>query len=90
MITIHFPPHLRRFVNVPETCQVPGTTIREVLDDLETRYPGIRGYLLHENGTLRQHVNLFLDQRLVQDRENLDQSLAEVAEMTVMQALSGG
>lgn len=90
MITVNFPPHLRRFIEVPDSCAAEGSTLREVLNDLENQFPGVSGYLLHENGTLRQHVNLFLDQRLCHDRENLDQSIADVEELTVMQALSGG
>ena len=90
MITVSFPPHLRRFINVPDSCQAEGETINEVLEYLENQYPGIRNYLLHENGTLRQHVNLFLDQRLFHDRENLNTSVVDVGELAVMQALSGG
>lgn len=89
-ITVHFPPHLRRFIDLPDSCEVAGQTIREVLQALEEKFPGILGYLTHENGTLRQHVNLFLDDRLYHDRENLNHSVESVKVLTIMQALSGG
>ncbi len=90
MIEVSFPPHLRRFIDLPENCQVNGKTVREILDDLETNYPGVQGYLLHENGALRQHVNLFLDERLIHDRQELSDSTEGVKELVIMQALSGG
>ncbi len=90
MITVTFPRHLRRFVDLPESCEATGGTLREVLDDVESRFPGVRNYLLHENGQLRQHVNLFLDQRLVTTQNDLNDPVAGATELTVMQALSGG
>ena len=90
MIEVSFPPHLRRFIDVPQSCSVDGQTVREILDELETSYPGLQGYLLHENGALRQHVNLFLDEHLIDDREELSDSTEGVKELVIMQALSGG
>lgn len=90
MITVHFPPHLRRFIDVPVSCEADGKTLQDVLHDLEKQFPGVSSYLLHENGSVRQHVNFFLDQKLLHDRNNLDLDVSEVQELAVMQALSGG
>lgn len=87
---VAFPPHLRRFIELPETCEVDGQTIAEVIDNLDEQFPGLRAYLLHENGHLRKHVNIFLNERLMLDREQLTDCVADVSEITIMQALSGG
>ncbi len=85
-----FPPHLRRFVDLPESCEASGNSLIEIIDHLEQQFPGFRGWLLHENGQLRQHVNIFLDERLLSDRQGLAEPVSDVHEITIMQALSGG
>ena len=90
MLQVRFPSQLLHHFNVPRQCDAEGETVADVLRSLEDRFPGLTGYLLHENGSLRQHVNLFLDQRLIQDREKLSDSVHGVSELFVMQALSGG
>lgn len=62
----------------------------EVVRDLERQYPGLTAYLVHEDGSLRQHVNIFLDERWLADRHRLSDSVAGVNQVFVMQALSGG
>ena len=90
MVRVHFSRHLLRHLPVPEQCVASGSTIREVIDDLERRFPGLTTYILHENGVLRQHVNVFLENRLLKDREALSDTLDGVEEISIMQALSGG
>ncbi|MEM7456920.1 MAG: MoaD/ThiS family protein [Planctomycetota bacterium] len=90
MITVRFPPHLKRFIDLPEEFSSDAESIPEILAQLESRFPGVSGYIVHENGSLRQHVNLFLDNRVVTDRESLSDDLTGVKELVIMQALSGG
>ncbi len=90
MIRVTFPPHLRRFIELPDECQAGGDDVRSVLNELEDKFPGLAGYLLHENGSLRQHVNLFLDERLITDRTGLSDTTKGIQELVIMQALSGG
>ena len=89
-IEVRFPPHLRRFIDVPEVYFLAGKTVREVVDQLEVEYPGVASYLLHENGNMRQHVNIFLGDKLISDRISLSDPLDGVDQITIMQALSGG
>ena len=87
---IHFSPHLRRFIELPDQTQSAKESLPEVIRDLDDRFTGLANYLVHENGSLRQHVNIFLDQRIVMDRQTLSDDLEGVKEIFFMQALSGG
>ena len=89
-IEVRFPPHLRRFMKLPEVHLSSGNTVREVVENLEVEVPGVSDYLMHENGTMRQHVNIFLGDKLISDRISLSDSLENVEHITIMQALSGG
>jgi len=67
-----------------------GRTLTEILDEMESNYPGVLSYLLDEHGSLRKHVNIFIDGTLIQDRIALSDSFADNCEIYIMQALSGG
>ena len=62
----------------------------EVLHSLNERFPGINEYLLEEDGTLRQHVNIFVQEDLIVDRINLSDTVKQEDEILIFQALSGG
>ncbi len=89
-VEVRFPPHLRRFIELPAVGAAQGNTLRELLDDLESQFPGVIQYIIHENGTVRQHVNLFVDGKLVVDENLSEIDVENVRELVVMQALSGG
>lgn len=40
---------------------LPGTTVGEVLRELERRHPPIVGWILDEQGRVRPHVNVFVN-----------------------------
>ncbi len=75
---------------MPPDCTAAGTTVAEVVRDLEQQFPGLAAYLVHEDGSLRQHVNIFLDKRWLADRRRLSDQIGGVEQLYVMQALSGG
>ncbi|TWT31352.1 ubiquitin family protein [Blastopirellula retiformator] len=90
MLAIEVTSHLRRLVTLPESIEVNAATVAAALDQLEQLAPRIDSYLRHEDGSLRQHVNLFLDEQFVRDRKTLSDSTDGVSRLFIMQALSGG
>lgn len=47
-------------------------------------------YVVDERGSLRQHINIFIDGETVIDRQGLTDPVGPDSEVCVMQALSGG
>lgn len=90
MVAVRFSNHLKRFIELPQQFESNAFNVRELLNQLEKEFPGIASYLLHENGKLRQHVNIFLDNAMIRDRNELTDLLDNVDEVVIMQALSGG
>jgi hypothetical protein len=83
--------HLQRyFPTLAAIEEVDGATVAEVLAALDHRFPGISGYILDDQGSLRQHVNIFLGQELIRDRRLLSDPVAPGAQLFIFQALSGG
>ncbi len=93
MPTITLTPHLLHqtgLENLPQPLSIPGTTVRQVIDALCEEYPRLRGYLLEDQGALRQHVAAFVNGQVVRDKKALALPIDEHAELSLFQALSGG
>jgi len=74
----------------PRSFDVPGTTVREVLEALFAIHPQLRGYVTDERGALRHHVVCFVDGVAVSDKATLTEPVLPGGEVYVFQALSGG
>ena len=89
MATVAFTTNLRRHVSAP-TVEFEGDTVRSVLDAVFAEHERLRGYILDDQGALRKHVAIFVDNREIGDRAHLSDAVAANGVVFVMQALSGG
>jgi molybdopterin synthase sulfur carrier subunit len=64
-----------------------GTTLAELLVDLDRRYPGIRFRVVDEQDTLRPHMRFFVNYEQVM---SLEAPLRPTDAVQIVQALSGG
>jgi hypothetical protein len=87
---VKFTRHLQRFFPTLAEGEVPGATVREVVDELERRHPGFASYIVDETGRLRRHVNVFVGEESVRDRERLGDAVGPGDRIWILQALSGG
>jgi molybdopterin converting factor small subunit len=89
MTTLSFTPNLRRHVETPGAL-ADGATVRQVLERYFEANPVIRGYVLDDQGALRKHVAIFVNQELIRDRSGLSDPVRDGDDIFVVQALSGG
>ena len=69
---------------------VQASTVAEVVGEIDRIAPGFAFYVCDERGRLRRHVNIFVgDERLV-DRDRLSDPVDADSRVFIMQALSGG
>ena len=61
-----------------------------LIEELETRYPSIRGRLRDESGALRRFVNLYVNGEDVRFQKGLDTSLKAGDELSIVPAVAGG
>ena len=90
MPTVKFTYALNRFFKGLKDTPAEGVTLKEVLKQIDGRYPGIKNYILDEQGSLRRHVNIFIDGTLINDRTTLSDPFSDNSEIYIIQALSGG
>lgn len=90
MPSIRFTYALKRFFPGLKEVAATGKSLREIFMELEKHYPGISSYILDEQGSLRKHVNIFVDSKMISDRKTLSDPFTSSSEIYIMQALSGG
>jgi len=86
-MNVGIPSQLRDYTGGSAQVEARGTTLAELLADLERRYPGIRFRMIDEQDAIRRHVKIFVNQRQARD---LDTALAASDEVVIVGALSGG
>jgi hypothetical protein len=70
--------------------EVEAGTAAEVVQAMEELAPGFAFYICDERGSLRTHVNIFIEENLVADRKKLSDKVKPDARVYILQALSGG
>jgi len=86
-VKVRIPTPLRSYTRNEANVTAEGTTIAELLADLDRQYPGIAFRVVDEQSRLRQHMVVWLDGERVRD---LSTSIVGLDEVVIMQALSGG
>jgi MoaD family protein len=67
-----------------------GQTVREVLTDIEARYPGLTRRIVTEDGTLHRFVNLYVNDEDVRYLGSLETTVGEGDTISVLPAVAGG
>ncbi|MGN6380356.1 MAG: MoaD/ThiS family protein [Gaiellales bacterium] len=90
MPTVRMPPILRQAVGGAREVDADGSSVREVLDDLTSRFPAVRGHLLDDGGGLNRFVNVYVNNEDVRLGEGLDTAVASDSTVIVLPAMAGG
>ena len=64
-------------------------TVQDVVNELNDRYPGIKGDLVIDNGSVRPDVVIYLDGQPIEP-ENTSASVDGVNTIRIIQAMAGG
>lgn len=65
-------------------------TVRAVLEDLEITYPALHCNVRDETGTVRKHLNVFVNADNIRDLDGIDTTLSPGDVVTFLPAVSGG
>lgn len=90
MPKVRFPALMKFYVDNQSEFLARGSTVAELLEDILTRYPGLKTHLFDENGELRRHFNIFVNGVHIRDLEGLNTSLREDDQVILMASAAGG
>lgn len=87
---VRIPTPLRRITNGDDKASVDGENLSEIINDLESQYPGIKERLCDENEELRHFVNIYINGEDVRFLDGLQTNVSEGDEISIVPAVAGG
>ena len=87
---IRIPTPLRKLTGEREVVEASGSTIDEILQSLETSYPGLKDRICDEKGNVRRFVNVYLNDEDIRFLDDKATSVSEGDEISIVPAIAGG
>jgi sulfur-carrier protein len=89
-VEVRIPTVLRAHTENKSVVEASGATVRELLSDLSSQFPGLNGQLLAEDGAMHKFINVYVNDDDVRYLQKLDTPVKTGDEITVLPAVAGG
>ncbi|HEX9775651.1 MAG TPA: MoaD/ThiS family protein [Actinomycetota bacterium] len=89
-IEVRVPTILRKHTGGEKAVPGSGSTLRELIDDLEARHPGMRAAVLTESGELHRFINMYLNDEDVRFLGSLETPVNDGDVVSILPAVAGG
>ena len=90
MANVRVPAMLRPTVGGERVVAAEGSTLRELIRNVDSRHPGFAGQLLESNGAQRRFVNIYLNDEDVRYLDGLETQVSEGDVISILPAVAGG
>ena len=88
--TVRVPTPLQKFTNNQAEVQAKGSTVKEILANLESQFPGIQERLYDEQGKLRRFINFYVNNEDIRFLQGEETQVKDGDELSVVPAIAGG
>jgi molybdopterin synthase sulfur carrier subunit len=89
-VTVRVPTPLQKMTNNQAEIQAEGTSVKEILADLEKQFPGIKERLYDEQGKLRRFINFYVNNEDIRFLQGEETAIKDGDEVSVVPAIAGG
>ena len=90
MATVRIPSPLRKYTNGQSKVEGNGATVTEVLDSLESQFPGIKTRLYDDNNQIKRYVNVFVNDDEIRTLQGEETQLSDKDVVSIVPAMAGG
>ena len=89
-VSVRIPTILRSYTEDSSQVTAEGATLAEVLDSLESTYPGLKARVVDEDGKLRRFVNIYVAEEDVRFAQGLETTTPDGSQISIIPAVAGG
>ncbi|MEK7377942.1 MAG: MoaD/ThiS family protein [Candidatus Binatota bacterium] len=89
-VRVRVPTPLRKLTNGVDEVNAQGNNVRALVEDLERNFPGIKERICDESGKIRRFVNIYVNGDDIRFLQNLETSLKEGDNISIVPAIAGG
>jgi molybdopterin synthase sulfur carrier subunit len=87
---VRIPTPLRKLTNNEELVEVSAPTVADAINELQSRYPGIKERLLDDSGAVRRFLNVYVNEEDIRFLENQQTKVKDGDEISIVPAVAGG
>jgi molybdopterin synthase sulfur carrier subunit len=89
-VPVRIPTPLRKLTQNQEIVEVEGTTIRDVINNLEQSYPGLKERICDDHNNIRRFVNVFINDEDIRFLQDAETAVKPGDEVSIVPAIAGG
>ena len=89
-VEVKIPTVFRKFTGNEATVELEPGTIADLIDQLDSRYPGFKGQLMTDDGQLHRFVNVYVNDEDARYLEKLDTKVGEGDKVSLLPSVAGG
>jgi sulfur-carrier protein len=89
-VEVRIPTVFRKYTGGNQTEAVGGGTLRDVIEELGTRYPGFKEQVLTEQGELHRFINVYVNDEDARYLEKLETQVGEGDVISLLPSVAGG
>ncbi len=89
-VEVKIPTVFRKFTGNEATVELQPGTIADLIDQLDDRYPGLKGQLLADDGQLHRFVNVYVNDEDARYLDKLETKVAEGDKVSLLPSVAGG
>jgi sulfur-carrier protein len=89
-VPVRIPTPLRKLTQNQEIVEVDGLTIRDVIENLEKSYPGLKERICDDENNIRRFVNVFVNDEDIRFLEDASTQVKPGDEVSIVPAIAGG
>jgi molybdopterin synthase sulfur carrier subunit len=90
MTRVRIPTPLRKLTAEKSEVDASGATVRQVIEDLDARFPGLKERLCDESGEMRRFVNVYVGEDDIRFLKGLDTEIGDGDLVSIIPAVAGG
>ena len=89
-VMVRIPTPLRRMTNGKDKVEVESDNLGDLVEKLNSEFPGFKDRMVDEEGELRYFVNIYLNGEDVRFMDGLNTSTSSGDEISIVPAVAGG
>ena len=89
-VLVRIPTPMRVLTNGHGDLQVEAATVKEMFDQLERNYVGLKGRLCEDDGTVRRFINVYVNEEDIRFLQGMSTGLKPGDEISIVPAMAGG
>ena len=89
-VKVRVPTPLMKLTDNKSEVMSEGSTIREILNNLESQFTGIKERICEENGSPRRFINIYLNEEDIRFLDGEGTVVKDGDEISIIPAIAGG